>query len=71
MSKNAELKQRILKGIKHFENIKPSQANEAQWVHVKILLKLMEMYINNMTVQANDLTTEPRIINEAKEIFKK
>jgi len=66
---NSVLKQRILNGVKHFEDIPPSKWNVATISHAKVLFGLVEQYMNGEKVQINDLKEEPRGYEAAKLVF--
>jgi len=59
---NKELENRIRKGIAYFRDIKPSKWNYSNTVHLKLLLELMEKYINGGE-------EKPTSYEAAKEVF--
>jgi hypothetical protein len=54
------LRDRILKGIEHFDSIQPSTWNVVHTTHVKVLLRLTKEYIEGTEVFINDLEDSKR-----------
>ena len=67
------LEERIRNGIKHFQDIKPSEFNAATFLHLKYFLTLLQKFMDGEKVNIVDLDEKPRYqpgqIEEAKKAF--